>query len=161
MQKADPAPTPRVCLNGHIRHEDEEEYCPQCGERIIATCPSCGVRITGKYVFFSESKATLMLPHSHCRKCGEVFPWTVRATQAAVELASQAVNLTPEQVDDFFRNVKDAIRQGPRSVLGSVGMKEVIEKMDESASTAVAQTLGNYLNNSSKRLIWGEGTKDQ
>lgn len=68
--------TAYICENGHvvsIYNDIEDEFCEECGAKVIHTCPKCGNAIRGgsEEGSFDEYK----IPR-HCRKCGEAYPWT-------------------------------------------------------------------------------------
>ncbi len=53
----------KICpaCNYFCLKEDENAFCPYCGEKLIDSCPECGELITTPYA-------------NYCAKCGSLYP---------------------------------------------------------------------------------------
>ena len=80
-----------ICENGHIVNysshnmpESNSECCEKCGAVAMNACRSCNKPIRGTW--WGGSFSTYDKPPSYCSGCGEPYPWTRSAPEAAEEL---------------------------------------------------------------------------
>jgi hypothetical protein len=86
--------TAQICLNGHLINpwavsspERNQNFCGECGIKTITDCPHCKEAIRGRYhsrVF----TLTAFYPPKFCYHCGQPYPWTEAAIEAAKEYSS-------------------------------------------------------------------------
>ncbi|REJ29274.1 DUF2321 domain-containing protein [Caldibacillus debilis] len=82
----------QICLNGHVVNasynsypEHNQKYCVECGAKTIIKCLKCQTPIRGYY--HVDTLIDHYTPPKFCHECGEPYPWTAKALNAAIELA--------------------------------------------------------------------------
>lgn len=114
--------TAQICLNGHIitdsydtNHELAEKFCSKCHAKTITSCPSCGAKIRGNYevegVTFLGS--TMSTAPAYCYNCGNHYPWTQSALDAANALISEDENLNEDDKKQFKDALPDLLVTSP------------------------------------------------
>jgi hypothetical protein len=113
----------QVCLNGHqitiFYHEypdSQQAFCDECGEPTIYQCPNCKEEIKG----WKSVDGVVMIPDmpvpKYCEKCGESFPWTKQAQEAAIELLLEETGFGREEVE---RDVRDLVKNSPKAPIAA------------------------------------------
>ncbi|MCY2953016.1 MAG: DUF2321 domain-containing protein [Planctomycetota bacterium] len=152
----------QVCPNGHVANDAVDEYpqrnqqfCSKCGESTLTVCPGCEATIRGRYYVprVSESYPSYCAP-AYCHSCGRAFPWTERGIQAAIELAAEDANLTPEDVEEFKQSLTDAARDTARMRLGVTRLQKLLGKMVAGTANAVRDIVVNLLSETARKAIW-------
>jgi len=94
----------KVCLNGHVYtvdryafSEGDEDYCPDCGRKVIHQCRNCGEPIEGGSV---EGKRGVRLP-DYCTSCGEDHPW-VDPVEAEKQRSGEFLNIDGSELNGHF-----------------------------------------------------------
>ena len=93
-----------ICLNGHAitdvleNHpaDNDERFCNQCGAETISACKHCSKTIRGYYHIENVIGGGYSRP-GFCIYCGEPFPWTEGALQAANTLADESEQLNEDE----------------------------------------------------------------
>jgi hypothetical protein len=156
----------QVCLNGHPTtgsYEEHPEYrkdfCEECGAETITKCQECGKEIRGNY---ESSGSGIALsgggweyePPSFCRDCGEPFPWTAAALNAAQLLVNELDELDPAEQHKLKSALPDLLVDGPRTPvavllvkkaaakIGSAGGQALMKLVTSIATAAARQQLG-------------------
>ena len=149
----------QVCLNGHkinSCHEDLPQYssdhCSDCGASTITACPSCDVSIRG-YVRGSMSFAEYVVP-KFCSACGEPYPWTASALEAAKAMAEEIGGLSEDERSALSASLEDLVRDTPRSPVAAMRFKRYLAKAGTSAASAFKDILIGVISESAKRAIW-------
>ena len=150
-----------VCENGHVINESSQDYpqfntkhCKECGAKTIAACPSCSTSIPGHYRSSGVTTFRRMPTPAFCHECGEPYPWTKTALEAAEELVRFNEKLTADEKDDLVAAVKEATRDTPKgkvavekikrygAKLGTEAFKTLREILTDIASEYTKKTLG-------------------
>src|SRR6188474_3419978 len=94
----------QICRNGHVVTEyaasqpaTREKFCARCGSPTILACEHCEATIRGDYqvpgvIGFSHYERP-----AFCHNCGQPYPWTEGALEAAREIADELDNLSPDE----------------------------------------------------------------
>ena len=76
---------------------------------------------------------------AYCHNCGEPYPWTKAALDAAAELIDEEMNeLTGEEKSTFKAALPDVVAQNPRTTLASRRISKCLKK--------IAPTIKKHLN---------------
>lgn len=81
----------KICLNGHVLFDNIElldkvqEYCENCGKKIISTCEKCGKPIRGSLYIPNVTILAPPEPPVYCYACGDPLPWTKQKINALEE----------------------------------------------------------------------------
>ncbi|MFT9485992.1 MAG: DUF2321 domain-containing protein [Tepidibacillus sp.] len=132
----------KICLNGHIVKELEQNVCPQCGSQIITECPAC-------YSAFQEYDH---LP-TVCVKCGHIYPWTKEKLQSLKELAEKMDYLTRDERNILEDSICEIIRETPFTPVAAIRVKKIIEKLGPKTSIFKDQLL-DISSETAKEIIW-------
>jgi hypothetical protein len=134
--------------------EFRQSYCEKCGEATIMECPSCESAIRGHYHtpgvigFFDYD-----VPH-FCHNCGEAFPWTKRALEAASELALEDGSLSENESAEFAEKLEDIVRETPKAKASANRVKRLLSKMASGTASAVRDIIVDIASESAKKMIW-------
>lgn len=150
--------TAQVCPNGHMANssfidlpEFNKDYCDRCGEKTFTTCRICEKPIQGNHrgtLGFCEE------PPSHCKYCGNAFPWTTRKIEAAIELATEDGGLSHEDAERFKESVNDIVRDTPRTQIGASRFQGLLKKVGQQTAQAVRDILVDIVSETAKKSIW-------
>lgn len=175
--------TAQICLNGHVitlnygRNVGERaDYCPACGKCTIHECSVCHAPIRGAH-YTKEVVTTSInvLEHTgtravreqradksiynvpaYCYKCGEPYPWTKAAFNAATELIDEEMNeLTREEKATFKAALPDIVAQNSRTNLAAKKISGFLKKIVPTAQEAFKQIFYRLAAEGAKLLIWG------
>ncbi len=121
-----------ICLNGHVISDNigdypefAEKYCNICGAETITKCLKCNTNIRGEYYvegvvcLGEEPKAP-----SYCFNCGNPFPWTEDALEAARIAIDEDERLNSEDKEKLKMSLPDLIADTPRTSLAAARMKK-------------------------------------
>jgi hypothetical protein len=153
----------QVCPNGHVanamtRQEPErsKDFCERCGEKTITCCPNeaCNAAIRGGHVDSLGVVGSYHSPPAFCRACGSPFPWTERATQAAIELATESGSLDDSEQQQFRESVEMAIRDTPKTQLAGSRIAHLLAKMGKATADAIRDVLVDVVSEAAKKMIW-------
>jgi hypothetical protein len=155
--------TAQICRNGHVINEmaarnpqHNQPFCDKCGSPTIAACDACGVSIRGYYhspvAFLSGS--TMQAP-AYCHTCGEPYPWTATALDAARDLADELDGLNAEDRVALKGTLDDLVKDGPRTQVASLRFKKLAAKTGHEGARMLKAALYAVVTEASKRAIWG------
>ena len=175
--------TAQICLNGHvatlnyIRNIGERtEYCPICGKGTIHECPKCNAPIRGAHYTKEQvitsvnvlthtetravcehlaDKSKYIVP-AYCYNCGEPYPWTKTAIEAATELIDEQMSeLTAEEKAKFKAALPEVISDTPRTSLGATRIARYLKKVVPTVQETFKQIFYRLAADGARLLIWG------
>ena len=149
----------QVCPNGHVANDSStkfpqfnRDFCEDCGEKTITSCPSCKNPIRGRLGGgFSCAEFT---PPAYCRNCGNAFPWTQQKIQAAIDLAVEVGGLQGDDKTQFDNSIREIVRDTPQTQLAAHRVKGLMEKMANSAGSAIRDIVVDITSEVAKKIIW-------
>lgn len=155
--------TAQICLNGHVitqvsqsAPEFRQEFCERCGEPTITVCRKCNTAIRGLH-HAGAGRPTVGGPYSppgFCHDCGEPYPWTATALQAAQELADELDDLTDEERETLKNSLDDLVRDTPRTAVAATRFKKLVARAGPAVADALKEILVDVVSESAKKLIW-------
>lgn len=152
-----------ICLNGDIitscltLEDDLEKFCTICGSAVITACPSCNTLIRGRKKISPwvgiPVKYSLPL---YCHNCGEPYPWTKSALDAAAELVDEEMSeLDTEEKTKFKAALPDVIAQTPKTTLAATRISKYLKKVAPTVQETFKQIFYRLAAEGAKILIWG------
>ena len=104
----------------HERAESDgpmQKFCNECGEQTLNACARCHAAIrTGK-------------KPAYCGNCGQAFPWTETALNAAKEYTDELEQLSLEEKAILKTTLDDLTKDTPRTEIAAHRFKKFISKM--------------------------------
>lgn len=151
----------QICENGHVIHDffdeylhDNENFCTSCGAKTLTHCTNCNYFIRGKS-FKNDEYEEYECP-SYCYNCGNPYPWTESALEAAQELLILEDILSKDELNYFNENMSAIIIDTPKSKIIATKLKMFMDK----ASSTVVSTLKDIIveigSETAKKIILGE-----
>lgn len=138
--------TAQICKNGDCIVASIEEwpeqcadYCPKCGAKTISACPSCNADIRG---FYSEDGVASYRPYSvpaYCHHCGQPYPWTQSAIEAASELIQEEIMLDRDLREKLISSLPDIVSETPKTNLAIVRFKRFLASAGKFTADALRQ----------------------
>jgi hypothetical protein len=125
----------KICLNGHVlfdnleRLDKTQEFCEECGKKIISSCENCNNPIRGDlYIpnvsILAQSKAPV-----YCYACGNPLPWTEAGIKALEEFIDFEENLPKGEKQKLKKSIDDIISETPGSQFASMLFKRALTIM--------------------------------
>jgi hypothetical protein len=152
--------TAQVCLNGHritgSYHGGPQfrmDYCTECGAKTIHACPECGTEIRGYYRGGAIGGSPPPVP-SFCHGCGEAYPWTRSAVEAARELIADADALTEEERKQLSASLDDLVRDSARTQVAAGRFKRLAAKAGVEIASGLKSILISVATETAKQAIW-------
>jgi hypothetical protein len=130
-----------ICRNGHVisayseSMASDEKFCSQCGAEVISNCENCSTSIRGD-IYDSMSFSSFKAP-SFCFNCGNPFPWTKQAEEAANELIEFANTLNQQEKDEWKQTIPLIIKDSPRRDVAIIKFKTYATKAGNEIGKAV------------------------
>jgi hypothetical protein len=93
-----------------------------------------------------------MIP-SYCCDCGQPFPWTETALQAACEFADELDALSAEEKADLKATVPDLVSDNSRTPLAVSRLRKLFSKIGKPATQSFLQILVSVLTEEAKRQL--------
>jgi hypothetical protein len=154
--------TAQVCPNGHVanpgtqKHSDwNRAFCETCGEKTLTVRSQCNTSIRG---LLKDSGVLLdfetYAPPLFCYNCGAEFPWTQRATQAAIELAAESGELDAGEQQQFTESIYGVVKNTPRMQVAALRIVKILGKLRQPTINAIQTVLNGVLSEAAKRAIW-------
>lgn len=148
--------TAQICPNGHVANEYYRTYpaynkthCDQCGETTITACPNCKEPIKGGNIEWALAYSK----PAYCQGCGAEFPWTNRAMQAAIDLASET-SLNAEEKQQFKESVSEIARNTPNAQLAGTRIARLLIKMGNATSEAIKDIIVGIASEAVTKIIF-------
>jgi hypothetical protein len=156
--------TAQICLNGHVvttqyskMPEQRQGFCDKCGQPTITACTTCYTAIKGNYHNPGVVKlGSAYTAPTFCHGCGEPFPWTWTALNAAKELVSELDDLSEKEKSIIKSSIDDMIRDTPRTTLAATRFKELTTKAGTEAVKGFKSILVNIMPEMAKNIVWPE-----
>jgi hypothetical protein len=149
----------QICLNGHVINTMAGKYpvysakfCATCGEPTIIACSGCQARIRG-IEEDGDFPSTFSRP-AFCLECGKPYPWTERATQAAIELFIEESGFTGEEAEQFQASVHEAVKDGPRTLLAGRRIATALKRVGPETIKAFRSIIVDVLGEAAKKAIF-------
>jgi hypothetical protein len=153
--------TAQVCLNGHritgSYHSGPQfrmDYCTKCGAKTIHACPECGTDIRGYYRGGAVIGGAEPPVASFCHGCGEPYPWTKSAVEAARELIADNEELTEEEREQLSASLDDLVRDSARTEVAARRFKRLAAKAGIETASGLKSVLFAVATEAAKRAIW-------
>lgn len=172
----------QICCNGHVitthyvnHPEQRRERCPQCGAITIHECPHCKAPIDGCYHEISVTTTSLnvltgahtnranercltrnrfQVP-SHCRECGEPYPWTQKTLSDTANLIENEMSeLTSDEQADFKSSLPNIMFETSETKLSAERIAKYLGKVSSLAKEGFKHNVFNLASECAKRLIW-------
>lgn len=90
---------------------------------------------------------------SYCMHCGNAYPWTKRAIDAAKELIRFS-ELNEQEQEQFGQDVQDLVAESPRTQLAQIRVKKFLSKAGKEITEGIKNVLVDMVSESVKRAIW-------
>ena len=154
-----------VCGNGHLLSGDFErnqgdisKFCPKCGEATLTSCKNCQTPIPGDSLYVDWNgnlmpEEQILHPSGFCGECGNQFPWTASALQAAQELI-EGFHLEGEEKKDLKASVHELVRDTPKTQVAVVQFKKLIAKAGAASGRLLQTVLVNVVTEAVKKQIF-------
>jgi len=135
-----------ICLNGHCVSasidacpETDQKFCSKCGEKTISTCPHCQSEIRGRYNATSRVCLEEYKVPPYCHNCGQAYPWTRAALEAAGELIMEAESFSDTDKEKLTSSLPFIMIETPKTQLAITRMKKAFLVIDEFTADAIKQ----------------------
>ena len=131
----------QYCVNGHFINgralsepDDSKDFCSECGARTITTCQTCEREIPGEeidaLIVYEDHSAP-----KYCHYCGNPFPWTVTALQAARELADELENISDGERAMLKSSIDELVKDTPKTTVAAMRFKRIVTKAGPEAAS--------------------------
>ncbi|PEP86081.1 DUF2321 domain-containing protein [Bacillus pseudomycoides] len=152
----------QICLNGHIINdtykkypESDQAFCKDCGEKNITTCQDCNADIRGaRHLDGFGTDLQVDTAPNYCSHCGEPYPWTKIALEAAKELAQEVEGLTTEEKELLSKSIDEIVKGGPKTVVATTRFKKIATKFGAGIGNAFRDILVDVASESAKKILW-------
>lgn len=153
----------KVCTNGHqisdrsTSNSDPhpEEYCEECGNKVITTCPSCKTPILGHKTIDGVITVGFTTPvPKYCRYCSNPYPWTSLILESAVELLSLDENLPDSDKILIKTAIPDLLVDTPKTKLAEAKFKKGFSNASKLVKDSLYNLLVDVLSESVKKTIF-------
>jgi hypothetical protein len=158
----DPFDTAQICRNGHVINEmaasdtsHNQLYCDRCGSSTVTACETCGARIRGYEHSDTLFVAASMPAPAHCYNCGQPYPWTTTARDAARDLADEIDGLTAEEREALKGTLDDLLKDSPKTQAASLRFKKLATKTGHEGAAMLRATLYAVVSEAARKAIWG------
>ena len=155
--------TQEVCMNGHQIWSDSDrdsdpkpnQYCEDCGKRIICTCQKCNKPIDGE-IFESDMLPIEINPSvpNFCRHCGEPYPWTVSIMDSTIELLNLDSSLSNKQIASVEKSIPDLLVDTPRTKDAAVKFKQILSGTGSIVKDGLRELLVDVVSETAKKMLF-------
>lgn len=138
----------QICLNGHVvtpfnESETVEIFCSKCGAETISRCLSCGSEIRGVEYSDYDYLLTYHKPF-YCPNCGNPYPWTQKAIDAATILISEEENLESLLKSSAIELLPSIISETPNTNIAVIRIKKCLASAGKFTSDALRQFIIDF-----------------
>ena len=120
-----------------------QRFCNECGEQTLNACGSCkGAIRTGRWPAW-------------CGNCGQPFPWTETALQAAREYTDELEELNTDEKAILKATFIDLTIDSPKTKLAASRFKRVLRKVGPDAGKAIKDMIVEIASSTAAKLISG------
>jgi hypothetical protein len=153
--------TALICKNGHVitsvleSHpaDNDEKFCNECGAETIRTCLHCSKSIRGYYHMEHAAGGGYSRP-GFCIHCGEPFPWTEGALQAARALADESEGLNQDEKELLKNSIEDLVRDTPNTPVAATRFRRLMAKAGKGAAVAFERILIEFMSETAKKIVY-------
>jgi hypothetical protein len=153
--------TALICKSGHVvtsvlqSHpaDSDEKFCKECGAETTSTCLNCKQSIRGYYHMENAEGGGYPRP-SFCIHCGQAYPWTEGAVQAAKALADEFDDLDSEEKETMKNSIEELVRDTPNTVVAATRFRRLMTKAGKGASAAFERILIEVMSETAKKIIY-------
>jgi hypothetical protein len=146
----------QVCLNGH-RITDSAEmlpdhmkpFCPDCGEKTIATCPECRAPIQGHLKGVLSARPSPV--RNNCHQCGTAYPWRQAALAAAVEAAG--IELEGQDATDAAALIVSVSVDTAQTELSALKLKRLLGKLSKPVYYVTIKIVSDVASETAKKIL--------
>jgi len=151
-----------ICVNGHVvtsvleRDGRVSPYCSQCGAAVITECQQCRSAIPGSDM--SGAAFAIFPPYvrpQFCQECGQAFPWTALAIEAAKELAEDFDRLDVGERAELAATIPDLTSNGPRTTLAVTRARRLLAKAGTVAAESMRTILVDAISKAVEKALFG------
>jgi hypothetical protein len=154
----------QVCLNGHAINScsqsapgRNEDFCSDCGAKTISACEACGEAIRGYYHIPGVFRVgTSCEPPKFCHRCGDAYPWTKTALQAALDLAQEIDGLSPEERSQLAEAIPNLLTDSPKTPAAESRFKRIMGKVGKEAANTMRSVMVDVVSETIKKSLFGE-----
>jgi hypothetical protein len=134
--------------------EENEAFCSRCGAPTVTACEACQAPIRG--YFHSEVVGGVRFaPPAYCHSCGQPYPWTGAALDAARELADELEGLNAEERTSLKGTLDDLVRDSARTPVASLRFKRLAAKTGKEGAGMLKDVLVGVVSEAARKAIWG------
>ncbi|NBA56465.1 DUF2321 domain-containing protein [Enterococcus hirae] len=153
----------KVCTNGHQISDcstsnsdpQPEEYCEECGSKVITTCPTCRIPILGHKTIDGVITLGYITPvPKYCRHCSNPYPWTSLILESAVELLSLDEDLPDSDKILIKTAIPDLLVDTPKTKLAEAKFKKGFSNASKLVKDSLYNLLVDVLSESVKKTIF-------
>jgi hypothetical protein len=155
--------TQEVCLNGHQIWTDSDrnsdpspdQYCEDCGKRIICTCQKCTNPIDGEISRVDKYPIEInpSVPN-FCKHCGEPYPWTVSIMNSTIELLNLDSSLSNSQIESVEKSIPDLLVDTPRTKVAAVRFKQLLSGTGSIVKDGLRELLVDVVSETAKKMLF-------
>ncbi len=148
----------QICRNGHVVNPhfhdapaDNAKRCRHCGSETINCCTECKEPIRGA---LSRTFAMDWRAPRFCENCGDPYPWTKTALDAARESVDEDTVLTEADKSELKTALDDIVRDSPRTTLAASRYKRLAAKAGKSFAEGLKAILIQVASETAKKVLW-------
>jgi hypothetical protein len=159
--------TAQICLNGHVVTPQldnfpamSQNFCSTCGVKTITTCQKCQDEIRGlsryarpRDTMHGGNIAPTYVRPAYCPNCGEPYPWTDTALEAAADLASE-IELSESDATALKATFADLVHDTPQTTVAASRFRRIIAKAGPMAAEGFKTILVNVVTEAAKKLMF-------
>ena len=128
-------------LDGPEYESKDFRFCTECGKPTISACAKCTAKI---------------IPGSRpafCGTCGEPFPWTLTALNAAKEYVDDISELSTSDQGDLKATFRDLTADTPRTPLAWKKFVNFTSPLSPAIKAGLKEILSTVLSESVKKMM--------
>src|SRR5450759_2909448 len=135
--------------------QHREDFGGKCGAPTIMACEHCGAAIRGYYHKAGSLGSVDIDRPAFCLKCGEPYPWTDAALEAARAMADELDRLKPDEREALKGSLDDLVRDTARTPVAVLRFKRLAAKAGSEGAAALRDVLIGVVTEAARRGIWG------
>ena len=91
---------------------------------------------------------------SFCIHCGQAYPWTEGALQAAKSLADELEELSNEEKEAMKTSIEELVKDTPNTAVAATRFRRLMTKAGKSAAVAFERILIEVMSETAKKIIY-------
>jgi len=92
---------------------------------------------------------------SYCTSCGDAFPWTSAAIEAAQELIDLEDKFSPEEKDLLKQDIIDLTKDSPKQKVACVRVKKLAQKAGKVFMDTMHDVVVGVVSEAVRKSLWG------